>query len=385
MITEALRDELVNFDGGEHPVLSVYLDLGPDRQVQRRFQAAYDDLVDRCTAELSRDERQAVLPEFERVGAYLRDIEPQGRGLALFSCTPCDFWRAHFTQLPLRDDIFVNRKPYLRPLLSLMDEHERYAVALVDKEKARILAVNMAQIEDEIDIADDVPSKHDQGGWSQSRYQRAHDNAVMHHLKHVVDGLDELHARQPFRRLVILGPEEATTELQNMLSSRVKDTLVAVRPGEFFGNQAEMLQRTTELMQSVEREMEERIVTQLLEFTGAGGRGARGLSPVLDALWNGQVDTLIVADDIRMAGGECVSCGRIVASGRTTCPSCNSRMLPLDDVVERAIQRTLGQSGAVEVVHGAAADRLRAAGGIGAMLRFTIAPASEHTTASETT
>jgi len=385
MITDAQRAELITFEGGPHPVVSVYLNLRPDRQVLRRFQTAFNELADRCAAELDHATENAVRPEFERIRGYLKNVEPKGLGLAIFACSPRNFWRSYFVQLPLDDDITVNDKPQLRPLLNLLDEHARYAIALVDKEKARIFAINIGEVEDEIDVSDFVPNKHDQGGWSQSNYQRAHDNAVLQHLKHVCIGLDELRARTPYHRLLILGPEEPTTALQDMLSSEVKERLVGVLPGEFFGNQAEMIERANVFMQGVERQAEKRLVTQLLEFAGAGGRGATGLAPSLDALWNGQLATLLVAEDVRMPGGECTSCGRIVASARTSCPSCNAPMHQLDDVVERAIQRTLNQSGTVEIVHGAAAEQLRAAGGIGALLRYTLAPASEHTTAAETT
>jgi hypothetical protein len=37
--------------------------------------------------------------------------------------------------------------PDLAPLLRLLDEHERYAVALVDKEKARLFSVFLGEIE----------------------------------------------------------------------------------------------------------------------------------------------------------------------------------------------------------------------------------------------
>ena len=44
-------------------------------------------------------------------------------------------------------------------------------------------------------------------------------------------------------------------------------------------------------------------------------------------------------------------------------------MGPLDDVIERAVERTLDEQGYVEIVHGTAAARLTEVGGLGAFLR----------------
>ena len=125
---------------------------------------------------------------------------------------------------------------------------------------------------------------------------------------------------------------------------------------------------------TAERKQENALVDQMLDRRRRRTRLARA-APTLDALWNGQVDTLLVARDARMPGAECPNCGRIVASGRAECPSCSARMEPLDDIIERAIERTLGQSGQVELLGGAAAERLHeAGGGIGAILRYTLNP-----------
>jgi peptide subunit release factor 1 (eRF1) len=52
---------------------------------------------------------------------------------------------------------------------------------------------------------------------------------------------------------------------------------------------------------------------------------------------------------------------------------CGAETLPVGDVLDRAAQLTLEQEGEVEIVHEAAAERLRdACEGIGAVLRFRL-------------
>jgi peptide chain release factor subunit 1 len=379
MITPEQRDELVNFNANGQAVLSVYLDLSPDRQVQRSYQVIFQDLARQCEAELDHDEAKAFRAEAEKISDFLEDDLREGKGVALFSCAARDFWRVYFVPVAFQDEIFYGGTPWLRPLVGMMDDYGRYAIALVDKEKARIISVNLGQIEDEQDITDDVPGKHDQGGWSQANYQRHHENAVHQHLKNVCIALDATLEVRPFERLVLAGPDEALVELERMLTRPLQERLVGTCPGELFASTADVVERANEIVVHAEREKEAGVVDQIIEFSGARGRATLNLPPTLDALFNGQVDLLVVADDAQAPGGECPACGRMVAGGRPTCPACGSPMDPVDDIVGLAMTRTLGQSGRVEVVRGAAATRLHAeSDGVGALLRYTIATASEH-------
>ena len=53
-----------------------------------------------------------------------------------------------------------------------------------------------------------------------------------------------------------------------------------------------------------------------------------------------------------------------------TCDYCGAAIKPVDDLLERMVDRALEQDSKIEAVAGDAANRLRQAGGIGAVLRF---------------
>ena len=383
MVSTEQRDELVAFDGGDDWILSVYLDLTANRQVQRMYQAAFRDMARRCEGELTGHDRQKALRvEVERVNAFLEDEPHRGQGLAIFTCADRDYWRVFFTPTPLADDVFYAAKPTLRPLLEVMDEYERYAMALVDSKEARLFSVYLGGIEDTDSVMDDVQGRHHQGGWSQQRFQRHISEEIDGHLRNAAEALLDLYQRQPFDRLVLAGPEEPLARFRELLPGQMQERVSATGHIEMAATDDAVLQQSLELHRGIERQHELELVEQLNEFAGAGGRGTQGLNATLDALWNGQVDTLLVADDARQPGAECPACGRLVASGRPLCPACGERMEQLGDVVERAMLRALGQSGKVEIVRDDAAARLREqAGGVGAILRYVINPADAVTPA----
>jgi peptide chain release factor subunit 1 len=377
MLTWEQLDALQRFEGDGASVLSVYLDLEPARQLERNYRIAFIDLVKAARERLDEAGREALQVEVDRVEAWLAEHDPQGLGLAVFSCTPRAFWQAHFLPVRVADHLAFEPAPDLAPLLAVLDEYERYAVALVDKERARLFTVFMGQIEEHDDFRDFVPGKHEQGGWSQANYQRHHEAHVHRHLKRVADHLARLFRRRRFDRLIVGGPEEATSALRQLLPRPLARAVVATIPAELFASSTEILAKVQEIEQRVEREHEARLVDQLLDAAGVGGRATCGVAATLEALWLGEVQVLVVADGVHLAGGECPQCGRLAPEGTAQCPVCGTTMLMVHDLFERAMARTREQVGRVEVVQGEAAKRLReAGGGMGALLRYSIPAAT---------
>jgi len=268
--------------------------------------------------------------------------------------------------------VHVGPRPYLRPLLDVLDEYERYVVALVDKEKARLFMVYLGEIVEQEFVEDLVPGKHEQGGWSQANYQRHHAAHVFWHLRRVAEELSALLWRKPFDRLVLAGPPEATAELRRLLPRRLRERLAGTFPAEIFAPPSEILAKTREIEREAERVAEERLIDDLLDAVFVG-RGVRGLAPTLRAISRGAVHRLIVTDAAGPPGAECPACGLLIAECTISCPECGGTPRRLDDVVERAVERTLNEGGLVETVHGPASDRLSREGeGIGAFLRFQL-------------
>ena len=249
---------LVSFDSHGACVLSAFLNLAPQRQVERTYRTIFKDLHEELGERLDEPRRAELNAESTRVAQWLDANPPQGRALAIFSCTPAGLWEAFSLQVPVPD---------------------RLAFA-----------------------------------------------------------------------------------------SRV----VATIPAEMFAGTAEILERTLEIERQIERTTEDRLLAELFETAAAGGLGTVGVDRTLEALFLGEVRTLVIADGAPAEGSECPNCGRLTTGRPSACPACGNRMDPVADVFERAIERTLAMSGSVEVVHNEPAQRLlEAGGGMGAFLRYT--------------
>jgi peptide chain release factor subunit 1 len=372
-ITPADIERLVRFDGHGVRVLSAYLDLDPERQATRSYRIVFKDLVTAARDGLDEAARLDLEAEAAKVMGWLEAKQPDGRGLAIFSSLPAGLWQAWFLPVPMPDRLSFGVHPVVVPLLDTIDEHERYVVAVVDKESARLLTVFEGVIESRIAFEDFVPGKHDQGGPAQPRLQRHHETHVIWHVKRVVDRLSRMLRDREFDRLILAGPDEAMAELRPSLPRELERRLVATVPAERFAGDAEILRSTLEVERQEEREDEQRTVGALIDGWRSKGPAVGGIAPTLEALWLRQVWTLVLAEGLSGPGGECPVDGLLRPAEPGDCPACGSTMVPLDDVFDRAAQQAIIQDGRVEIVHGPAADRLRLDGeGLGAILRFRL-------------
>jgi peptide chain release factor subunit 1 len=319
----------------------------------------------------TRAARERFAAEVARVRSWLDGNQPRGNGLALFSCQPRGLWQTYVVRIPLGDHLAFEPRPDVAPLLRLLDDYERYAVALVDKERARLFTVFLGEIEQSEAFVDAVPGKHSRGGFSQMQIQRHHDQHVRWHLEHVAEQLTDLFRRRPFNHLIVAGPEEATSDLGHVLPRALADRLVATIPAQTTANLGEVLEMTLAVERRVEGEAEERLVRELLDAAQAGLRATSGLAPTLESLWLRKVRTLAIADGLRSSGSECTNCARLEQGEVAQCRACGSPMRPVHDLFHRAMEQALEQDGSVEVVHGKAAERLvEAGGGLGAIVRY---------------
>jgi peptide subunit release factor 1 (eRF1) len=367
-------EQLERFESAGARVLSLSLDLGPARQATRAYRIAFKDLVKEASRTLTEADRNDLAREAERVTDWLdRSDVPKGRGLFLFSCAPRGLWLSRVVNVPVRDHLVFDVRPDSAGLLELVDDYERFAVAHVSKDKARLFTVFAGAIEELDAFEDFVPGKTDAGALKQSNIQRHHEVHVLWHLEKVVAHLSKLQSRRHFDRLIIMGPVEATTELQQILPHVLETRVAAVVRAEEHVTNAEILKKALEVERRIESDAEDRLVGQVVETARSGGRATCGIDPTLEALWVGDIRTLVIAEAMRLTGVECTNCGRLHRGSMSTCPTCGGAARTLPDFSHQIAARAFDQRARVEVVHGVPAERLTRAGeGLAAFLRFPL-------------
>jgi peptide chain release factor subunit 1 len=369
VITEDHIRQLAAVRGQQAPVTSCYLDVDGRRHVRRQdYELQLDSMLRAARPQADGD--PSVAADLQRISDFVRAGVDRSsvRGLALFSCAAHGFWQAVQLPVPVRDQLVVNHSAYVRPLELIVDDYERFAVLLADRQRARLFVFELGELVEFREEFEQLPRHDDDGGDLTRDQVQGHAAARAHqHLRHAARVAFEVWQRRPVDRLVIGAPQEIAAELEAQLHPYLRERVVARLSVPVSASHDEIRQAAMGVEEQIERRKEAEAVARLREAVGAGRRGVAGLSPTLQALVERRVDVLLVSSGYVAPGWRCTSCGFLAARGRR-CPACGGEMMHVQDVVDEAVAEALAQKCRVEMCSGNA--DLDVLGRIGALLRF---------------
>jgi peptide chain release factor subunit 1 len=372
-LDRTLVRKLAEWTPGELPVTSVYLSVDGRLYPRKKdYELRLEEVLRSAheqAAGLGKEQVGSVEGDRDAVRSFVLDRFDRGttRGLAAFSCSAAGLWEEIELSRPVRNTAVVAPHPDLLQLESILEVYESFCTALVDSEKARIFLAELGRIEEQSDMTDDVPNRHDQGGWSQARYQRHVDEHRQKHLKHVAEVLFRFWKRRQFDHLILGGPDEIVQEFEVELHDYLKQRVLA-RVGLPIGAPAvDVLARSLEAEEALERRRVREAVDRIAAEQAAGRQAVAGLGPTLDALADNRVATMVLRMDLRAPGRECPSCERLAERGKR-CQTCGAATREIPDVVEAAVAQALRRGARVETV--TEDGGFESLGGVGALLRF---------------
>ncbi|HJQ22643.1 MAG TPA: hypothetical protein VKA60_01920 [Blastocatellia bacterium] len=361
--------------GPDSCILSLYVNIDQSNaaNLNRGFITQVENLFRRMAEDPKLDQRERLDAECKRALAFLNDYSARGKGIVIFSDSKQDFWWQRDLQVAVPTGGRWSQKPWLRPLLELLEDHDTFAVVLVDKQRARVLTADASGLEQHAEVLSDVPNKHATTGsdhiMSQTQMQRDHDEHVRAHVHRVIDELTNVVDRLNLSRLVIGGPVEATSTLTNQLPKRLQQMIIGTIAVPLDANYERLSNELRKVQQQNEGEDEARMVESMITAAMKGDRAVLGIGDTLAAIQEQRVYRLIVARDYRLEGKECNACHILVVDGDSKCAFCGGDLQAAPDLINRASHRVIEQAGKVQIVSGAAADKL-AGTGVGAVLRF---------------
>ena len=366
-LTQEKVRELARF-GGSGPVVSVYLDVDGRRNIR---QADYQREFDRLVRDLDPSRAKEVSGDIERVATRVKNgiDRSHTRGLALYASSADDLFEVIELPVRVRNQLAVGPAPHVGQLERVLDEYERFGVLLADKQRARMFVFDLGELVDKSELFDVLPRGEDEpGDRDRSGHASDHVAAVtQHHLKRAAQVAFTVYQDHAYEHLIVGAPDEIANALEHELHSYLQQRIAARIAVSVNAREDEIRSAALEVEETVERKKEADLVERLRAAVGGNDGGVAGLQPVLHALLERRVGTLLVSDGYETAGWRCASCGALAAKGRT-CPTCEAEMVKVDDVVEAAVEEAVNQACRVQVCIGNA--DLDVLGRIGALLRF---------------
>ena len=360
-------------------VLSVYIDLDPRSFATAAARAtqitSVCDEAERLAEsldDLTHDESAALREDIRRLRSHF-DPQTMGaggvKGIAVFACGPAGLFEILPLPHTVANRVVVDRSPYTDPLARSSDE-ERWCVVLVDARDGRVFHGDRNGLTELGNIHDDTHGQHDQGGWSQRRYQETVENEKRDHLDHVSDQLRLLLRHRPYDRLLIGGPEPVPQELQKRLHPYVAERFAAtLARGDIKSSNADdvLAAAAPVVEQFRQARIEDTLERLRAGLNTDGGRAVAGLEDTLGALTEQRVEVLLIAPGASARGYHDPETGMLTAHPGAS-PT-GGDLEEREDIFEAAIEKAIEQSAEVLELDAERPD-LGPHGGIAALLRF---------------
>ena len=357
-----------------HMVLSVYLNLDPSEfPTQRDRRIEIESLLDVAERGLREDgiehrQREELKRDVERVRSWFeREFDASGtRGVAVFAASGIDLFDVHHLSRPIPSEVTIDDSPFIEPLAG-MPGGDGYGVLLINRQAARVLAGGADGMREVVSLVDDVHRWHDQGGWSQARYQRGIEKEKDDHLKHTVEVLMKHFKRRPFQHLIVGGPREVVADFESKLHGYLSERLAGRIEVDVDNSSPEQVLQAARLRFE---EIEDAREGDALERIGESGRAVTGLDEVLRVLNERRVECLLLDEQFAAGGTTCPDCGWLGPESERTCPVDGRELTRLEDLTDTAIELSLQQSAEIMAIRHRRDEFEERAGGIAALLRF---------------
>jgi hypothetical protein len=300
---------LAEAESADAPILSVYLDLRPQAHGERP--AERPQLIE-LRSRLKAMERglephtpaaESFAADRSRIEELVEGSDLDGLdGIAIFAGHRIGLWEIVRSASPFETQVHAGPTADLFQLARLLDDAESAVVAIVDTNTCRLFATRRGRLVElrGRDEPVDEHRRHDQGGWSQARFQRHVDMQDLRFAKEAADAIDRLVGAEKAQHVVLAGDERVIPILQSQLSERVSSLVDHVTHMQMRTRADDVAAEVEPILAALEAAADEELADRAIGEVRAGRLGVAGIDQTMEALEKGQVDELVIDEAVPM-------------------------------------------------------------------------------------
>ncbi|WP_025321727.1 baeRF10 domain-containing protein [Deferrisoma camini] len=355
----------------EHPFFTVYLNTRWNSEREReRVRIFVKSRLRECLGSEPAEAGAGVEADREKIEHYVkglvaREWDEEYNGVAVFACSGLGVYRIVRSYIPFRDEVQCADRPFLKQAVENLWEGQRGILAHVGSEGGSLYEFHLGGVvrtwrfEDE-----EFPGRHEQGGWSQARYQRHVEDHLHRNLRRLADRMTAWVDERGGCRVVVAGPDEIVAAFEREVPRRIQERLAARLRVDPHAGSAEVVERS---LAALARARDREAAGRLQRVLDRDGGRALGTVAVCTAVRDGRVHELFLLKGFRRPGWACASCGELGERVPLGCPRCE-RPVEAVDLGEEWVRRVLASDGQIAFLDGH--EGLEAAGGVAAALRY---------------
>ncbi|HTW32279.1 MAG TPA: host attachment protein [Candidatus Sulfotelmatobacter sp.] len=375
-ITREQIRELAEFQDDRASAVSFYFQpTAPQNRAHKEESIRVKDLAREALRQReSQGQKDSARVDIDRILRLSAEFRSNGvHGKAVFACSEKNLWREY--ELPASvtgTQMFVGRRFHLKPLAHLLGASPLLGVVLVDRHRARIFDLRLGELIEREDLFHPLPRRGRSdgfAGYDGGHAQRRVEDEVRQHFKHVAATLKELLERGVFEKWILACQDAHRPLFEPRLHPYVQQALI----GRFHCDLGhvtadEIKSHAGEILDHWLDDRRRDLVRQAVNQAASNGRGVTGLRRVLRSLELGEVQTLLLGENLQAHAVECTACGHIDAHLVSFCPVCGRATQEIVDVSEAVLPWVIRRD--IETFFVKGDPHFDKVGNVAALLRF---------------
>ncbi|HTS09647.1 MAG TPA: host attachment protein [Candidatus Eisenbacteria bacterium] len=375
-ITREQIRQLAEFQDDKSCAVSFYFQPSTPRNKAHKEDAILiKDLAREAMRSLeAKGKKESAREDIERVVRLSGEFRSNGvHGKAVFACAAQNLWQEYDLPPTLGNtQIFIDRHFHLKPLAHLLGASPLLGIVLVDRHRARIFDLRLGELTEREDLFHPVPRRGRSdgfGGYEGGHAQRRVEDEVRQHFKNVAENIKELLERGVFEKWILACPDSHRSLFEPQLHPYVSQALI----GRFHADlgrvtKDEIRSHAQQILESWQEQRRREMVRETLDQARSHNRGVTGLRRVLRSLELGEVQTLLIGENLQGHAVECTGCGHIDAHLVSYCPVCGRATQDIVDVGEAILPWVVRRD--IETFYVKSDPEFDKIGNIAALLRY---------------
>lgn len=375
-ITREQIRQLAEFQDDKSCAVSFYFQPSTPRNKAHKEDAILiKDLAREAMRNLeAKGKKESARGDIERVVRLSGEFRSNGiHGKAVFACAGQDIWKEYDLPPTLGStQLFIDRHFHLKPLAHLLGASPLLGIVLVDRHRARIFDLRLGELTEREDLFHPVPRRGRSdgfGGYEGGHAQRRVEDEVRQHFKNVAENIKELLDKGVFEKWILACQDAYRSLFEPQLHPYVSNALI----GRFHADlghvvKDEIRSHAQQILESWQDHRRRELVRDTLDQARSNNRGVTGLRRVLRSLELGEVQTLLIGENLQGHAVECSGCGHIDAHLVSYCPVCGRATQEIVDVGEAILPWVVRRD--IETFYVKGDTEFDKIGNIAALLRY---------------
>jgi len=318
--------------------------------------------------------KDSAREDIERVVRLSGEFRSNGiHGKAVFACAGQNLWQEYDLPATLGStQLFIDRHFHLKPLANLLGASPLLGVVLIDRHRARIFDLRLGELTEREDLFHPLSRRGRSdgfGGYEGGHAQRRVEDEVRQHFKNVAENIKELLDRGVFEKWILACQDAHRSLFEPQLHPYASQAMIGrfhADVGHFSKDDVRF--QAQHILEDWQNNRRRQLVSETLNQARSNARGVTGLRRVLRSLELGEVQTLLIGENLQGHAVECTGCGHIDAHLVSYCPVCGRATQEIVDVGEAILPWVVRRD--IETFYVKSDSEFDKIGNIAALLRF---------------